>query len=840
MRIWAKSKASDGREFYLSEHTEALFEQFEKLENFLPIEDKTKELIKIAIFAHDLGKVSPTFQISVGNWDYPIRLPFPDIPHSLFSILWLSLNSSGHNEAKNINREEQDIILSAVAFHHWRANFEGFLLGQRSEFKRVAKKILEEEQLRAELLSILCAELTNSNQLKQYLGYIGFNEELAEIISTGCDLLSHLKPPYLNYFLPYKLELNEDFKRKMIFTLGVLIRVDHFASYLQREGISEDIEKDIPPYQEIENGLSQKFPESFWQAEIIKDKKDKNLILVAPTGTGKTEFAFLWGAGSKLFFTLPLRSAVNAIYERSKGVFGEEKVALLHSDADVYLYESTTNYEGERMRVLDLARHLAYPVLITTGDQIFPSALKYPGYEKIYANLSYSKLVVDEVQAYDPRAIATIIKLLEDMEKLGGKFLLMTATLPNFVRKELTERIGNIEKIDIYESYKDVIKHKIKIRKGDLSEEAEEVLNKAKEGKRILVIFNTVEKAQSFYKKLKEKLSSSGNNVYLKLLHSRFTLEERKKIEEEIIREFSNPKPDNESRPKILVATQVVEASLDIDADLLYTELAPIDALIQRIGRVVRRYREGKHIDEKSPPNVYVFYENFYEKDKQIVSGAGRVYLNELLYLSLVLLILKGNTNSQQEFEGKVEEFKEKVKNSKKMRDETIKIIKNNIFKDITLSESDKRDLVEKLYDKDTLSKYFDKFYDTLSILDAGFVSEYKEEALRIFREIYSIPVIPKELLEGLKEEIGNFHDKSYTIFKSKVLSKFVVYVDWRYLGDKSLIKVSSAIGDLDIEDRKLANKVLGWLSDVYLIDAKHDKGVGLEMKSETTYDNII
>ena len=825
MGIWAKSNGVS-----LKDHVECLLTQAKKLKKSICISEDIFKILECAIILHDIGKVSPSFQMAVGNCEYKPKVPFTDVPHSIFSLVWIDENNL--KREFNNSKEDVKILLSSVAFHHWRERFDRIILGKDRNVQRAMEELSENSQLVDELLDNLKKELNN------YTNLIHYNRKLADILREGYDIFDYIVPPYKNYSLPKKLELDESTKKKFILVSGLLIRIDHFASYLQQEASNncdrENIEIEPLSYMETERRIVEKVSGNLWQREKLENNRDKSLILVAPTGSGKSEFAFLWGAGDKLIFTLPLRSAVNAMFERARNIFGEDKVGLLHSDADVYLYESTA-YEGERMRGLDLARHLAYPVLITIGDQIFPSALKYPGYEKIYATLSYSKLVVDEVQAYDPRAIATIIKLLEDMEKLGGKFLLMTATLPNFVRKELTERIGNTEEIDIYENYRDVIKHKIQIREGDLSEKAEkvieEVINKAEEGKCILVIFNTVEKAQSFYKKLKEKLKSSGNNIYLKLLHSRFTLEERKKIEEEIIREFSNPKPKDESKPKILVATQVVEASLDIDADLLYTELAPIDALIQRMGRVIRRYRKGKHIDENSPPNVYVFYKDFYEGSKQIVSGAGRVYLNELLYLSLVLLILKSDANSQQEFEGKLKEFKEKVRNSKKIKDETIKIIRNNTFKDITLSESDKKYLVEKLYDEDILSGYFDKFYATLNILDAGFVSEYKEEALRIFREIYNIPVIPKELLDGLRREISNLHDKSYTSFKSNVLSRFVVYVDWRYLGNKSLEKVSSAIEDLGIKDRKL----LRWLDDVYLIDAKYDKDVGLEMKSENT-----
>jgi len=68
--------------------------------------------------------------------------------------------------------------------------------------------------------------------------------------------------------------------------------------------------------------------------------------------------------------------------------------------------------------------------------------LKYPGYEKVHATLAYSRLVIDEVQAYDPRSAAVIVKLIEDVFTLGGKVLLMTATLPDFISKAIRNRLG--------------------------------------------------------------------------------------------------------------------------------------------------------------------------------------------------------------------------------------------------------------------------------------------------------------------------------------------------------------------------------------------------------------
>lgn len=81
-------------------------------------------------------------------------------------------------------------------------------------------------------------------------------------------------------------------------------------------------------------------------------------------------------------------------------------------------------------------------MIVSTGDQFFPYALRPPGYEKIYATFSYSRLVIDEVQAYDPKAAAIIVKFIEDVVCMGGRFLLMTATLPKFIQESIKKSLG--------------------------------------------------------------------------------------------------------------------------------------------------------------------------------------------------------------------------------------------------------------------------------------------------------------------------------------------------------------------------------------------------------------
>src|SRR5690606_34252731 len=115
--------------------------------------------------------------------------------------------------------------------------------------------------------------------------------------------------------------------------------------------------------------------------------------------------------------------------------FGE--VGLLHSTALDYLADK--DYE-DALEIYEQSRHLAKKLNFTTVDQIFPFVFKYLGYEKIYATLAYSKIIVDEIQAYSPSMAACIIKGLEMIYELNGKFLIMTATFPRIYKDYLIQK----------------------------------------------------------------------------------------------------------------------------------------------------------------------------------------------------------------------------------------------------------------------------------------------------------------------------------------------------------------------------------------------------------------
>jgi CRISPR-associated endonuclease/helicase Cas3 len=939
MGVLAKGFKKAGKDIYLKEHIEDLKNVWCYLWNKIKgkLRYSSEELnrifciVKFCIEKHDLGKVLPAFQIkTLGNFNYePFDISL-DVPHSIFSTFFVK--DEEMEQFKEIfGKDTERIILSIIAFHHWRESFDKIINGD-SSLVEAARKLCNDKDFKEKLIG---------NLRNEGFANIDINKRVVKSLAKGTRFLTLVIPPYLNKFLPSRLEVDDKIKKYWVLSAGFLQRCDHFASFCEETGENFcNVEIDNISLGEIKKKIKEKVSSKIgvnaWQIERINKNSNllnsnllnKNIILIAPTGYGKTEFAFLYSNGEKLIYTLPLRSAVNQIFQRAKGIFGDDKVGLLHSDADVVIL----SYEGdeEGLRTYELSHQISYPVIISTGDQFFPYALNPPTYEKIYSILSYSRLVIDEVQAYDPRACAIVVKFIEDTIRMGGKFLLTTATLPKFVKDKVNEVVNQneLEEINIYEEeeekdkFQKFYKHKLEVRlidnrkkidngkKFDLPEgELENIIQEAKNGKkRVLVVLNTVESAQEVYRKLKEKIRDQ--NIKIILIHSRFTLEDRRKKELilcggvysiqngkvkifdkeydlhnlgqnkdksdiEIVKNgngflvkvkfedktfeldgeikenenefvingwFSNPKPQNENEGKILVATQVVEASLDLDADILFTEICPLDSLVQRMGRVARRYfymsgkvynKSGNSNEEKS---LYLEFKAFDEYNSSkpnifvwvfkngLQSGEEHVYHKDIILLSLKILSKSEDLGNE---EG----------------------IIDNIFAGqesfcVELSEYDKYIMVDLLYSSlPENSKYLEDFEKNYEILNSGFVSDKKSEAFELFRRIYDIQIIPKNKFEEFKNELGNFvsnnqigQNRLYTKFKINILSKFVVNVPfWRVkekiTPENLAINKLSKLSDLSLPD-EWKKKLKYYLSGIYVVDGfEYDSEYGIQSK---------
>ena len=497
----------------IKEHTDKLLanleilkkEYGEKITQSIEMpEERFWLLMKIVCKYHDAGKVFSGFQNAIreaiGEELIPTKFNNQEIKHEQISPMFVPYKQY------EMTKKERKLVYQAIYYHHERDNkihINSELLEEiiKEDIEPNIEKIEKELQIDIPKVSTL---------------YLGMVEGQARI-TEGDEL-------YNEYCL----------------MKGLLHRLDHCSSAWVE--VEDETKEEIADFVE-EFMKKQNFKENDLQ-QFAEKNQDKNVIVIGSTGMGKTEGALLWSKNDKTFFTLPLRISINAIYDRIKDTIGYKHVGLLHSTALDYLDKK--NEENEFNKIQQ-ARNLYEKITTCTIDQIFPFVFKYRGYEKIYATLSYSKVVIDEIQAYSPEIVAVLLKGLQMINNLDGKFMVMTATLPRIYREKLQE-MGI--KFEYNEFIKDTKRHKFEIIDKSINENIEEIKEKSK-NKKVLIIVNTINKAIELYKALKNDGVEKVN-----LLHSRFEQEDRSEKERNI-KEFSKQKDES----GIWITTQIVEAS---------------------------------------------------------------------------------------------------------------------------------------------------------------------------------------------------------------------------------------------------------------------------------------
>lgn len=356
-----------------------------------------------------------------------------------------------------------------------------------------------------------------------------------------------------------------------------------------------------------------------------------NVLLTAPTGAGKTETALLWlkqqakdlGA-TRLFYVLPNRASINAMHRRMEANFGKELPAVLHGKLSDFLYRTATNLEDSRAKRLhkmrDLReqfRTLARPLKTMTPFQAIKHLYGLRGFEKGWFEWVGSCFVFDEIHAYEPKVFAELILLIEVVTRqLGARVLVMTATLPDHFRAQLVSALGTHTAIAAAPAlYPAFNRHRVQVLPGRLADNLplikQRLTTPKADGKpcRVLVVANTVAQAQDVFKELRVLvLDYALDKSAALLLHGRFNARDRSAKEQEL---------EHAENIQLLVGTQAIEVSLDIDFDVIYSEPAPLDALIQRLGRVNRQRKKGLSdcfiFDEANPDDRFIY------KDREVV-----------------------------------------------------------------------------------------------------------------------------------------------------------------------------------------------------------------------------
>jgi CRISPR-associated endonuclease/helicase Cas3 len=339
-------------------------------------------------------------------------------------------------------------------------------------------------------------------------------------------------------------------------------------------------------------------------------------VLIAPTGSGKTESALLWacaqGDGTlpvpRLFYTLPYQASMNAMYDRLNSKAFPGQVGLEHSRSTLALYRRWLDEDYTPQQAARAARwgkNLAqlnyFPVRVLSPYQILKAPYRLKGYEALLSDFFDAAFILDEVHAYEAGRLAMILGTVRYLrEQFGARFFVMSATLPGVLLARLAEALGEHSFIratpELFARFR---RHRLCQVDGDLLTDRwlAHIGEVAISGQSVLVCCNTVKRTQLVYEEMRRRLQG---NAQIVLLHGRFNSKDR--LDKERTIQAATGTQFSRRKPLVLVATQVVEVSLDIDLDVIYTDPAPLEALIQRFGRVNRR-----RLKDWAP--VYVFTE---------------------------------------------------------------------------------------------------------------------------------------------------------------------------------------------------------------------------------------
>lgn len=503
---------------------------------------------------------------------------------------------------------------------------------------------------------------------------------------------------------------------------------------------------------------------------------DKNIFVQISTGQGKTEAATLWATNNnsnqKIIFLLPTMVTTNKMWKRMLHFFNSnEIVGLSHSAAQYYLKDD------DEIAADDLRKHTLYnrtffkPVTVATVDQLIYSFFNWGHWVMTGAASYNAKIIIDEIHIYDAYTFGLLLQTIECIRPFNTRFAIMSASLSNILRNELEKVLPDYILIN-EPNHDEKQRHLIEVRDSLIENNVEDVKTYFQNGRKVLVICNTIAKARELFNNLTD---IPAENIML--YHSQFILLDKKK-KEDILENIRNKNGGH-----IAICTQVVEVSLDIDFDVLFTENAPIDAIIQRLGRVNRKGLIQNRIPEWLFAPVIITRES--EKSRKYVYKDLENILSET-YLQISIEVQQKGGN---------------------------------------LKEKDFRRLVNNIYTAETLGqKYFEEIQSAKSFV--------KEVWKKVLKNVFTLNIEDAKLNEISSRKSDYVTVEAVTLkhFQEKNFDDVVTNKQFDLLREYTLkVPIHLAMKN---SNRKVND------SNIYIIDLGYDEVVGLHLLPDDS--NVI
>jgi len=563
------------------------------------------EYTRFMVLMHDAGKLIPNFQNRIKKL---LGISVPNAEDSLFRHeLWSAICAFYHSCLVHRNRFPYEWL--AILGHHKPLD-EGLSSFERERLETEWPVMSKEEiQYAFDFVFDYLPQDKFSRDLQPVFEFLNF-------FSPKTSKQSFMK---LWNLITGKMK-NEEYRlsrTQMRMLYGIAKGMLHTCDWIASAKLEQNWPIEISLTQDqlwerIKNKVEQEgktYQKRFFHQ--VCSEADHDVIVIAPTGSGKTEAALLWALRDKqqkLMILMPTMVTSNSLYSRlRKFYFEPDECGLSHSNADLFamLNNELLDTEASRNELL-FNRAFMKPVMVATVDQLLTSLFNTGFWTQKMFSLIGNHVIFDEIHAYDTYTLALITEMIRVIQKLNGKVMLMSATMPKGLLKHFEEEV-QIKHVIVAEELMN--RARLTWRYVEQVVEDEMIENEIKQhllsGKRVAVIVNTVNRAKSLYNRWISRIPKQNVLCY----HSQFTMKDR--LEKERKLEYSTD-------VKLLIATQAAEVSLDISFDIMYSECAPLDALVQRAGRC-NRYGEAENAEMIIFPIDDIAYDYVYKGKKKIV-----------------------------------------------------------------------------------------------------------------------------------------------------------------------------------------------------------------------------